>query len=165
MERNPTMTPTKDQQKALASWAADCAEHVLAYFEASRPDDPRPRAAIAACREWARTGVFAMAAIRGASLAAHAAARQAAANGPARFAARAAGQAVATAHVWSHAPGAAWYGVKAADAAGRVGEREWQYERLPAELRHFVRRLGREKPVLMKVLRYPFPAEGARPAV
>ncbi|MEZ4620697.1 MAG: hypothetical protein R2867_35020 [Caldilineaceae bacterium] len=59
----------------LATWAADCAERVLQLFEEVSPTDERPRAAINACRMWVRTGVFVMAEIRGASLAAHAAAR------------------------------------------------------------------------------------------
>src|SRR5208337_530493 len=67
----------KPDKKILALWAADCAEHVLPYFEEKCPVDDRPRKAIEACREWARTGVFHMAVIRGASLSAHAAARDA----------------------------------------------------------------------------------------
>ena len=30
----------------LALWAADCAEHVLPFFEQERPSDDRPRQAI-----------------------------------------------------------------------------------------------------------------------
>ncbi|HRW09365.1 MAG TPA: hypothetical protein P5121_29895 [Caldilineaceae bacterium] len=96
---------TKPDQRLMATWAADCAARVLPLFEQAYPADERPRQAIAACRNWVRTGVFTMAAIRGASLAAHAAARAAAANPAASFAARAAGQAVATAHVPQHAFG------------------------------------------------------------
>src|SRR4029453_7690487 len=90
---------------------------VLFFFEQAYPDDDRPRRAIAVCRTWVRTGVFKMADIRGASLAAHAAARQARANNAAFFAARAAGQAVATAHVPQHAFGGAYYALKAIAAA------------------------------------------------
>ena len=127
---------TKADQKLLAVWAADCAEHVLPYFEKKFPGDDRPRQAIAACRTWAQTGVFKMADVRRDSLNAHAAARTAPEDSPARFAARAAGQAVATAHVATHALGAAWYGVKAAKAAGKSGEREreWQFRHLPKQL-------------------------------
>jgi hypothetical protein len=146
---------SREDQRALALWAADCAEHVLPYFEERFPEDDRPREAIAACREWVRTGIFRMADVRRDSLAAHAAAREAEPGSAARFAARAAGQAVATAHVPSHAIGAAWYGAKAADAAGISGEREWQYERLPPHLRLYIRRLAEERPGLAKVLRYP----------
>lgn len=145
----------EDERRALARWAADCAEHVLACFEGARPDDVRPRHAIEACRTWARTGAFAMADVRRDALAAHAAAREAEEAGGARFAARAAGHAVATAHVASHALGAAWYGVKAADAAGVPGEREWQYRRLPEALRALVRAMIEEKPALARTLRYP----------
>ncbi len=36
----------------IVTFAADCAEHVLAIFEQGYPDDPRPREAIAAARDW-----------------------------------------------------------------------------------------------------------------
>ena len=39
---------TDEDHHRLALWAADCAEHVLPVFEAARPDDRRPREAIAA---------------------------------------------------------------------------------------------------------------------
>ena len=121
----------------MATWAADCAERVLPFFEAACPEDDRPRSAIEACRGWVRTGVFRMAEIRGASLAAHAAARDAKKNDAACFAARAAGQAVATAHVPQHAYGAAYYALKAVAAANPANvarEREWQAGRLPEEI-------------------------------
>jgi hypothetical protein len=134
--------PGKDDQRALAVWAADCAERVLALFEEARPDDGRPGAAIAACRDWARTGAFSMKAIRKASLDAHAAARDAQENAVASAAARAAGQAVATAHVREHAFGPAYYALKAAAAhnpadpdAAMLEELRWQWARLPAHLR------------------------------
>ena len=40
----------KQHQKSLALWAADCAEHVLQYFEEKYPKDDRPRKAIEAGR-------------------------------------------------------------------------------------------------------------------
>lgn len=132
----------KPDQKILALWAADCAEHVLPYFEDKRPGDDRPRKAIEACRDWARTGVFSMAVIRGASLSAHAAARDAKGNEAACFAAHAAGQAVATAHVPTHALGSSLYGIRATAAHsgiaddGLIKERDWQLERLRAYARH-----------------------------
>jgi hypothetical protein len=110
----------KQDQRSLATWAADCAERVLPFFEKVYPGDNRPRKAIEACREWVHTGVFKMADIRGASLAAHAAARKAKENDAAYFAARAAGQAVATAHVSQHAFGALYYALKAVAAADSV---------------------------------------------
>src|SRR5262245_21271125 len=117
----------------MAAWAADCAERVLPLFEAAAPNDDRPRQAIQAGRPWVRTGEFRMAAIRGASLAAHAAARAVKDNAAAWFAARAAGQAVAAAHVPQHAFGGAYYALKAVAAADpaqaeakAARERRWQ---------------------------------------
>lgn len=126
--------------KTLAIWASACAERVLPYFEDTYPDDQRPRQAIDALQAWIKTGVFKMAVIRQASLAAHAAAREVGADTPARSAARAAGQAVATAHVPSHAYGPAIYAQQAiyratgpSDAAEAVArERAWQYQHLCA---------------------------------
>ncbi len=43
-------TLTDADHHLLALWAARCAEHVLPLFESARPDDPRPREAIAAVR-------------------------------------------------------------------------------------------------------------------
>ena len=126
----------KSDQKKLALWAADCAEHVLPFFEEKFPDDDRPRKAIEACRSWAVTGVFNMAVIRKASLDSHAAAREAEKDSAACYAARAAGQAVATAHVPTHCMGAAVYAIKSVAAQsgnpddGLIREREWQLQRL-----------------------------------
>jgi hypothetical protein len=132
----------KRDQRLMAAWAADCAERVLPIFEGAYQKDDRPRQAIEACRTWVRTGVFKMADIRGASLAAHAAAREAKENNAACFAAHAAGQAVATAHVPQHAFGAAYYALKALVAADPgnaevkiAKERNWQSRRLPKNLR------------------------------
>lgn len=125
----------RSDQKILALWAADCAEHVLSYFENECPDDNRPRKAIEVCRTWANTGVFRMFVIRGASLSAHAAAKTAKKD-DSKFAVHAAGQAVATAHVPTHALGASVYGIRAVAAHsgivndGIVKERNWQLELL-----------------------------------
>ena len=58
----------------LAVWAADCAEHVLHYFEHARPGDDRPRRATELARAWAR-GEITMTQARGAAFA-NAAARE-----------------------------------------------------------------------------------------
>jgi hypothetical protein len=125
-------------QKTLAAWAIDCAERVLHHFEKKFPEDPRPRDALITLRVWLTTGEFHMSVIRSASLASHAAAREAGEDNAARSAARAAGQAVATAHVPTHARGAAIYAQQAvwraasparADDAVRE-ERDWQYRHL-----------------------------------
>jgi hypothetical protein len=136
---------TKHDQQLMATWAADCAERVLPLFENAYPQDDRPRKAIEACRTWVRTGIFRMAEIRGASLAAHAAARDAKENNAACFAARAAGQAVATAHVPQHAFGGAYYALKAIAAAHKAQaevsvaeEQAWQVQHIPTALRQEV---------------------------
>ena len=135
-----------DDHKALALWAADCADHVLPFFEEKYPDDTRPREAIRTLREWVNSGKFSMPVIRGASLAAHAAARETKEEDQAaRFAARAAGQAVATAHVPTHALGSALYAYKAVAAthppdilAAIAQEQNWQFSHLPENLREWV---------------------------
>lgn len=125
-----------NDHRMLALWAVECAERVLPLFEAERPNDPRPRAAIGTLREFISTGRFSMKVVRDSSLASHAAAR-AVEDGPARYAARAAGQAAATAHVPEHSRAAALYAAKAIwtkeGEAKAEEEREWQYCRL-AEL-------------------------------
>ncbi len=139
----------KQDQRAMATWAADCAERVLPLFEQVYPADDRPRKALAVCRTWVRTGLFTMAEIRGASLAAHAAARAAKENPAACFAARAAGQAVATAHVPQHAFGSAYYALKALAAADPTHaavavtkEHEWQAQQIAVPLRaEFLKRV------------------------
>jgi len=130
----------KIDHKTLAVWAIDCVKRVLPYFEEKYPQDHRPRQAIGTLQSWIDTGLFKMADIRKASLAAHAAAREAGQDNAARSAARAAGQAVATAHVPTHSIGAAIYALQAihrasnssdADADAAVAkEQDWQYQHL-----------------------------------
>ena len=131
----------EQDHRSLVLWAADCAEHVLPYFEENYSEDDRPRKAIEAGHAWAR-GELSMSKARAAAFAAHAAARDAD-HAAARAAARAAGQAAATAHVAGHARHAAAYAVNAATAAAipsdagtaAVTERDWQRRRLPEHLR------------------------------
>ncbi len=127
----------------LAIWAAECAEHVLHFFEEARPDDGRPRRAIELARAWSR-GEIPMTQAHNYAFVANAAAREA--SGAAKLAALAAGQAVAVAHVAAHELGAAAYAIRAAreaapegraDEAGRR-ECEWQRMRLPEEIRALV---------------------------
>lgn len=148
-----TERPTTDDQKALLLWAAECAEHVMHHFEAARPEDGRPRAAIKAGRAWVR-GELTLSTVRAAVFAAHAAAREV--DDPAAVAAaRAAGHAAATAHIATHAPGSAWYGLKAVRAAAahddaqeqdaETREHLWQRRHLPDDLRAFVDELEERK--------------------
>src|ERR671931_283056 len=127
----------------LAIWAAECAQHVLHFFERARPGDDRPRRAIELARAWAR-GEVTMTPARTAAGNANAAARDL--FGTAREAAHAAGQAGAVAHVAAHELGAAAYGIRAARAAASDGERDaagrrecqWQRAQLPSQIRELV---------------------------
>ena len=127
----------------LAIWAANCAEHVLPYFEAARPDDGRPRRAIELARAWAQ-GQVSWWDARTAGGHSNAAARDL--RGAARCAAYAAGQASAVGHVAAHELGAAAYAIRAVQAAaapndaaeaGRA-ECRWQRAQLPVAIRDLV---------------------------
>jgi hypothetical protein len=126
----------------LALWAADCAEHVLHFFERACPGDDRPRRAIGLARAWAR-GEITMTQARTAAFA-NAAAREV--SGAAKLAALAAAQAVAVSHVPAHELGAAAYAIRAARAAAPEGKQEragrlecrWQRAQLPGEIRDLV---------------------------
>ena len=131
----------------LAVWAADCAQHVLHFFEEVQPHDGRPRRAIELARAWTR-GEITMTQARTAAGFANAAARELGGAGAlgARHAAHAAGQAAAVAHVAAHELGAAAYAIKAVRAAAPKGESEsagrrecqWQREQLPEAIRDLV---------------------------
>ncbi len=127
----------------LAVWAADCAQHVLHFFEQMQPNDDRPRQAIEQARAWAR-GEITWTQARTAAFAANAAAREV--LGAAKEAAHAAGQAGAVGHVAAHELGAAAYAIRAVRAAAPKDEREkagrlecqWQRAQLPDEIRELV---------------------------
>jgi hypothetical protein len=107
---------TKKEHKLLALWAADCAQHVLKYFEKKYPKDKRPRLAIKAARDWAK-GKIKCGDARKAAIASHAAARRCPHFSASQFASRAAGHAAAVCHVAGHARGAEWYAEKTKKAA------------------------------------------------
>jgi hypothetical protein len=127
----------------VAAWAAACAERVLWLFEAERPDDGRPRAAIARARAFARGELDTATEIRR-RFADGGAAREAK-SPAAAAAARAAGQAAAVCHMGAHALGAAAYAVRAAElAAGLTApgrpqagaeELHWQLAHMTGEVR------------------------------
>jgi hypothetical protein len=127
----------------LAVWAADCAQHVLHFFEQAQPGDDRPRRAIEQARAWAR-GEVGMMPARAAGGHAMGAAREL--RGAAREAAYAAGQAAVVAHVAAHELGAAAYAIRAARAAASELERleagrlecRWQRAQLPDQIRELV---------------------------
>ncbi|MFC3688781.1 putative immunity protein [Aquipuribacter hungaricus] len=136
-------TLTDEDHRLLALWAAACAEHVLHLVEAVRPDDPRPREALAAVRAWARRELPMM---RTRAAGGHAMGTARDLVGAPRFAAYAAGQAAVVAHVAAHDLGAAAYAIKAVRAAAPAGrgaadgeeECRWQRGQLPAAVRELV---------------------------
>jgi hypothetical protein len=149
-ERDPRLitirrggTLTDAHHHLLALWAAECAQHVLHYFESERPDDTRPREAIELIRKWVRDEVR-MTEAHDFAFVANAAGRDL--KGPGKFAALSAGQAVAVAHVAAHDLGAAAYAIRAARAAAPKAEQDqagraecaWQRSRLPAQVRALV---------------------------
>jgi hypothetical protein len=151
-ERDPRLitvrrggTLTDDHHRQLARWAVECTEHVLPIFEDARPDDTRPRDALDVARAWIR-GEVPMKTAHSTAFVANAAGRDQ--PPPVKYTALAAGQAVAVAHVAAHDLGAAAYAIRAAAAdaaargedpeAARLTERDWQRERIPAELRELV---------------------------
>ena len=117
----------------LATWAADCAERVLPFFQQNSDDMP-PLQAIEIARQWAKGEVKTGVAMK-ASVAAHAAARLVA-DKAAIAAARAAGHAVATAHFADHCMGGLLYAMKALEAMGQGAESELhiQLAKLPEPL-------------------------------
>lgn len=129
--------------RLLAVWAADCAQHVLHFFEHVQPTDDRPRRAIEQARAWAR-GEVTMTQARTAAGHAMGAARDL--RGAAREAAYAAGQAAAVAYVAAHELGAAAYALRAVRAAAPAEERfeagrrecQWQRAQLPDAIRDLV---------------------------
>lgn len=138
------MKPNELDHRALALWAADCAERVVGYFDRKIPSDNRPRLAIEASRAWAR-GEITVGKVRSASVAAHAAARGAK-NDSAKAAARSAGHAAATVHMFQHARHAANYAIKAISESGENAkyatraelELKWQFQHLPMHLRPII---------------------------
>jgi hypothetical protein len=136
-------TLTDEDHRLLAIWAAECARHVLHYFEEAVPNDERPRRAIESAHAWVN-GEITMTQARIAAYHANAAARDL--SGAAKFAALSAGQAVAVAHVAAHELGVAAYAIRAAMAASSEGSREaarhrecqWQRKRLPKRIRTLV---------------------------
>ncbi len=123
----------------MAVWAAGCATRVLPIFEAERPGDERPAAALTIVRAWA-AGECSVGQTRAAAVASHAAARDA--GQTAALAARACGHAAATAHMADHALGAAFYALLAvaeAEPNDLNAERVWQLESLPKPVSDLVR--------------------------
>ena len=142
---------TIEDLRPIARWAADCAERALAIFEASAPDDTRPREAIAASRAFADNGMR-TAALRKIAWAAHAAAREVgdpAAAAAARAASAAAAVAythpIASPHQMNHILGPAAYAAHAMalDIGDEKGETEirWAIEQASPVVRQVAARM------------------------
>jgi hypothetical protein len=136
---------SESDRRAVAEWAADCAERVLVVFESEAAADGRPRDAIARARAFARGELDTAGEIRRRFVAGRAA--RAVSSPAAVAAARAAAQAAGVAHMGAHALGAAAY---AANAAGLAApdkpeavraEISWQLEHLTERARSALRRL------------------------
>jgi hypothetical protein len=102
-QRSP-QTLSEADRRIVAAWAADCAERVLAVFEAEAPGDTRPREAIARVRAFARGELSVAEEIR----------RRFRNGGAAR---EVGAPAAAVPHMGAHALGAAAYAAKAAGLA------------------------------------------------
>ncbi|MST34579.1 hypothetical protein GHK86_17855 [Acidimicrobiaceae bacterium USS-CC1] len=138
-------TLSEGDRRAVAAWAADCAERVLPVFETEAPGDDRPRKLIARARAYARGELATAEGIRvrftgGVSVGEVDAPAAAAA-------ARAAGQAAAVCHMGAHALGAAAYAVKAVSLAhpdqphAGGDEIHWQLEHMSPTVRAALRSL------------------------
>lgn len=97
MTTGPAMTLTDADRRAVARWAAGCAERVLPLFAAQVPADDRPQRAIEGARSYGAGGAR-TAELRASALAALAAARDAC-DPAATAAARSAGYAASSAYV------------------------------------------------------------------
>ena len=102
------------QSKAtLTNWCVDYAEaNLLPIYETAIPDDPRPRNAILAARDWL-AGMIKLPEAKRHILGCHAAARECEAKPAAHSAARAIGQAASTIHAATHCMGLPLYGAVA----------------------------------------------------
>jgi len=142
--RSP-QTLSETDRRLVAAWAGMCAERVLSVFEAERPTDDRPRAAIARTFAFARGELNIRVEIRQ-RFAGGGAAREAG-SPAAAAAARAAGQPAAVCHMGAHALGAAAYAVKAVSLAApdrpEAADEEirWQLAHMNAEIRAALRTL------------------------
>ncbi len=140
-------TLSLESLRAIAGWAADCAERALSVYETHADSDSRPRAAIEGIREFAG-GAKRMARLRSLACEANAAAREVG-DPAAAAAARAAGLAAASAythpladvHQTKHIVGPAAYAALAleldhdGDPSVAEGEVRWAIKHAPSEAR------------------------------
>lgn len=133
-------TLDEPERRAVAGWAADCAEHVLGIFESAAPSDRRPRDLIVRARAYAdAVDAGTAAGIRSRFVGGVPSAEMP--NPAAAAAARAAGQALAVVHMGAHAMGAAGYAVvareldKADDPNAGDREVDWQLAEMSPRVR------------------------------
>ena len=138
-------TLTEADRRTVATWAADCAEHVLDIFEVAVPGDSRPRDLIARARAFARGELDVAEGIRRRFVGGVPIAEMP--DPAAAAAARSAGQAAAVVHMGAHALGAAAYAARAAElaAADRADassdEIHWQIDHMSEAVRSALRLL------------------------
>ena len=150
----PKIALSEQDLRAVAAYAADCADVALENYERVHPGDSRPREAIEAARAFARAGARGNP-LRDAGWAAHKAAREApssVASEAARAAMLAASAAylhpLADAHQVKHILGAAAHAARAAELAAG-DDRE-------VGVRELVQHRERATPAVIAVLsRYP----------
>lgn len=143
---------SEEDRRLVGGWAADCAERVLALFEAKAPSDARPREAIEGIRTFARGGKR-TAQLRSVAWAALKASREIgepAASAAARSACLAAAtaymHALVTPHQSKHALGPAVYAALARECSDvdgpSVADREiqWAIAHASPAVRDIVRR-------------------------
>nr|WP_176740639.1 exonuclease SbcC [Streptomyces sp. SID4951] len=148
-----------DELRVVARYVVESAEEVLPVFEAARPNDPRPRAAIDAAREFVN-GARRTKLQRITSLDAHRAAKEATTEAE-RLAARAAGDAAAAAYLHPIAKATqVGHILRAAASAARVGELNAGGD-AAVGLKLIEQARQRATPVLIDVLnRYPLAPTG-----
>ena len=151
-------TLTLESLRAIASWAADCAERALPVYETHAESDSRPRAAIEGIREFAGGGKR-TARLRSLAMEAHAAAREVG-DPAAAAAARAAGLAAASAYTHpladvqqtKHIVGPAAYAALALeldqedDPGIGDGVVRWAIEHAPSEVREVLLQMPARQP-------------------
>ena len=142
--RSP-QTLSEEERRLVAHWAADCAERVLAMFEAVAPGDERPRRAIERARGFASGDLDTATQIRRRFVGAVPA--DDLVTPVARAAARAAGQVLGVCHMGAHALSAAGYAVVAASLNApdqpttAHDEIQWQLAHMTTEVRDALRKL------------------------
>jgi hypothetical protein len=154
---------TMDELRVVACYVTEAAQEVLAVFEDTHPDDPRPRTAVAAAWQFVN-GAPRSRAQRTASLEAHRAAKEAGTEA-ARLAAQAAGDAASAAYLHpiakAHQVG---HILRAAASSARIAEINHGGDPEAGD-KVLQRARQRATPVLIDVLRRYPPAPAGRSRV